>query len=45
MINNRQQLKDNHRLGMSYRTLDKMSAEKLAMIQSDSESFWDSIAT
>lgn len=45
MINNRQQLKDNHRLGMSYRTLDKMSAEKLAMIQSDSETFWNSIAT
>lgn len=45
MIKNRKQLENNHRLGMSYRTLDKMSPEKLAMIQSDSQTFWDSIDT
>ena len=45
MIKNRKQLQKNHRLGMSYRTLDKMTPEKISTIVSDSEIFWNSIDT
>jgi deoxyribodipyrimidine photolyase-related protein len=45
MIKNRKKLQKNHRLGMSYRTLDNMTPEKISTIVSDSEIFWNSIDT
>ncbi len=43
LIKNRRKLESNFRLGMSYRTLDKMSAEKRNLIQSDARVFWASV--
>jgi deoxyribodipyrimidine photolyase-related protein len=39
LIRNREQLGRNPRLGMPYRTLDKMTTEKIAAIQSDATRF------
>ena len=43
LITNRQKFETNFRLGMSYRTLDKMSEEKRELIQSDARVFWASV--
>lgn len=39
LIRNRESLKGNHRMGIIYRTLDKMDDTKIATIQNDSEKF------
>ena len=43
LISNRDKLESNFRLGMSYRTLDKMSEDKRSLIQSDARVFWASV--
>jgi deoxyribodipyrimidine photolyase-related protein len=40
LIRHRGKLKNNHRLSMIYSLLDKMSSEKIKLIQSDSKSFF-----
>lgn len=44
MIRNEDKLSNNPRLGFSYRTLSKMSEEKISAIQTDSKRFFDSIS-
>jgi len=43
MIRNKNRLKDNPRLGMSYRTLGRMSDEKVTAIQDDSRRFFKAL--
>jgi len=43
LVENRDRLKDNHRLAMIYKTLDRMGDEKIETIQSDSRRFLKSI--
>ena len=40
LIKNRIKLESNHRLAMMYKTIDKMSDQKLETIQSDSKKFF-----
>lgn len=42
-IRNDVKLRDNHRLGMTYRTLDRMSVEKIQAIKDDSHNFFKTI--
>lgn len=44
LIRNRDKLSNNPRLGMVYRTLDKMDAEKVDTIKQDSEAFLNSLS-
>ena len=39
LIRNRTKLKDNARLGMMYRSLDRMDASKIAAVQNDADRF------
>ena len=43
LLVNRHKLESNFRLGMSYRTLDKMSEDKRDLVQSDARDFWASV--
>lgn len=43
MQRNRDKLRKNPRMGMTYRTLDKMDTERVATIQSDSQKFLNSM--
>lgn len=44
LIRNESKLRDNHRLGMTYRTLDRMSAEKTNAIAEDSRRFFKALS-
>ena len=39
LIRNRSKLKDNARLGMMYRSVDRMDASKIAAVQHDADRF------
>ncbi|PWE18021.1 cryptochrome/photolyase family protein [Marinicauda salina] len=43
LIENEDRLRDNHRLGMIYNTLDRMSAEKRSAVRADARRFFDRI--
>jgi len=43
LIRNQQALRSNHRMGMVYKNLDRMSEAKVAMIQEDSKIFFKSL--
>ena len=43
LLRNRQQLRSNHRLGMIYKTLERMSQEKIQAITDDSQAFFNAL--